>query len=149
MGMARKIRKVKENQKRVTIFTVNMNNNITIIKDLTTLASYGKEAFIGLGSFDGPLQMAEIAKKNNFIIDEGAIIDKSSAPKIYEEMKNGTARESSPGSMELAQVIEMRIQQDWGYIIRQADNANELYHHLMDLYFASTCLHIANNIKKN
>jgi hypothetical protein len=128
-------------EKRVTIFTVNMKNSTTIIADLQTLASYGETALQGLGSFDGPLQMAEIAKKNGFVIDKGAIISEDLAPRFYVEMRAGTASESSIGAMELQNAVYARITQDWAIWISQARNQGiEIGFHLMDLYLASTCM---------
>jgi len=146
------IKNILENKeiKRKTIFTVNMKNSKTIIDDLRTLSTYGSKAFIGLGSFDGPLEMIEVAKKNGFVIDEGAIISEDMCPRIYKEIKNNTASESSLGSMELQDVIYSRILQDWGVWLSQAVEQypqEYIVDRLMDLYFASTLLHIGNEVK--
>lgn len=132
----------KRIKKRVTIFTVNMSNGNTIKNDLQTLAEYGRNAFKGVGCFDGPLVFVKYGKKNNFIIDNGAIIQKDLSPLIYIEMKNGTASESSLGAMQLEEQIFLRLRQDWGIWL---DN-NDTISGLIDLYFMSTLLYIDKSL---
>lgn len=154
MGQAKKraqeIKELKKNtnNRRKTIFTVNKKSSETIVEDLRTLAGYGRKAFIGLGAFDGPTEMAIIAKKNGFIIDNGAIVNVDT---LYEEMKNNQDGESSFGAMELQEKIYQRIVQDWGIWLQRAieEYPNEnIADHFMDLYFASTCMDIAHRLEK-
>ena len=136
--------------KRVTIFTVNMKNSQTIINDLKTLSKYGKKGTEGLGSFANVVGMAEVGLKNNFIIDEGAIIDECQIPLLYKEIQNGTNRESSEGSMELQRLIMERVKLDWFIWLKQIKDYYEretTIYHLMDVYFLSTAIYAVNKIK--
>ena len=140
--------KTKKSAQRKTIFTVNRCSSETIIKDLTEISKAGSKAFIGLGSFDGPIQMAEVAKKNGYKIDQGAIISEDMAPLVYAEMALGTASESSPGNIQLDNAISSRLAQDWDMWILQAERAgNHIGFGIVDAYFASTTMEIARQIK--
>jgi len=143
-------RKQSPNKKRrVTISTVNMNNTQTIINDLKTLSEYGKKGTEGLGSFANVVEMAELGLKNNFVVDEGSIIDDYEIPLLYEEIRNGSNRESSEGSLELQRCVLERIRMDWSvwlFKIKDAFERETTIHHLMDVYFLSTSIYAVNKI---
>lgn len=134
---------------RVTIFTVDMRNTQTIIRDLKTLSEYGRKGTKGLGSFANVVEMAKVGMKNNFIVDKGGIIDEYEIPSLYEEIRNGTNRESSMGSLELQKCVIDKIRLDWGiWLMKIKDDLERetTIHHLMDVYFLSTSIYSVNKV---
>ncbi len=78
-------------------------------------------------------------------MDSGAVIQDSQIPTFIEELQNGTDWESSPGFMELMNLVDQRIEQDYWLIFGNFLENYEWYQ-LVDCYLASTLLSLDERI---
>jgi len=129
-------------KRRATIFTVAVNNHDKAVKQLTQIGAAASKVIDNCGSYDAPHTWVSEALKQGYKVDNGAIISQDDAAKFYQEMQSGTDRESSIGSMELANFVVNRVMQDWSCILNKMvePEQSRLFYSLQDAYLLSTAI---------
>jgi len=129
-------------KRRATIFTVNVNNTSKAIEQLTEIGAAASKVIDTCGGFEPPRTWVKAALEQGYKVDNGAIISQDDAAKFYQEMQSGTDRESSIGSMELANFVVNRVMQDWSCILNKMvePEQSRLFYSLQDAYLLSTAI---------
>lgn len=129
-------------KRRATIFTVAVNNHSKAVKQLTDIGEAASKVINNCGSYDAPRAWVTEALKQDYKVDNGAIVSQHHVARFYHEIQSGTDGESSQGFMELCEFVMGRVIQDWSCILNRMvePEQSRLFYSLQDAYLLSTAI---------